>query len=227
MSLVMWILVFKCGLIHLKCYTDDVFSFSTAGNLTFYPPYNWWMPSEQVIILHLWDEIRLPHENTKQISGTIIPSIGFEVNPNLMTVTMIPTKWESLIEACQLFVTPGRRFFQDFQWLAGHINWALNVYPRLRPALSALYAKITGKSCTFASICINNNVCQELAWFTNHIKHSDGVHFLKSGSGFWVNTSVTSAHFLWVPPKMPFSFLKHLLYAAKFYSPNLSKKPHA
>ena len=92
MSLVMWILVFKCGLIHLKCYTDDVFSFSTAGNLTFYPPYNWWMPSEQVIILHLWDEIRLPHENTKQISGTIIPCIGFEVNPNLMTVTMIPTK---------------------------------------------------------------------------------------------------------------------------------------
>src|SRR5882762_3136984 len=39
MSLVMWILVFKCGLKYLKCYTDNVFSFSVAGNLNFYPPY--------------------------------------------------------------------------------------------------------------------------------------------------------------------------------------------
>ena len=73
MSLVMWILVFKRGLKHLKCYMDDNFSFSTDGNLTFYSPYNRWMPSEQVTILQLWDEIGLPHEDAKQISGAIIP----------------------------------------------------------------------------------------------------------------------------------------------------------
>ena len=50
----------------------------------------------------------------------------------------------------------------------------------MRPTLSALYEKITGKSRTFASICINNDICRELEWFTNHIKHSDSVHFLKS-----------------------------------------------
>ena len=131
MSLVMWILVFKRGLTCLKCYTDDVFSFSPAGNLAFYAPYNCYMPSEQVMILQLWDEIGLLHENSKQISGPVILCIGFEVDPNIMTVTMIPAKRESLLEACQLFITPGRRSLWDFQCLAGHINWALNVYPKM------------------------------------------------------------------------------------------------
>ena len=116
----------------------------------------------------------------KQISGPVIPCIGIDVDPNHMTIIMIPVKWESLIEACQLFVTPGRQSLWDFQWLAGHVNWALNVYPRMQPALSALYAKFMGKSCTFASICINNDVCCEHAWFTNHIKQFNGIHVLKS-----------------------------------------------
>jgi hypothetical protein len=89
MSLVMWILVFKCGLKHLKCYTDDVFSFSAASNLAYYSPYNRYMPSEQVAFLQLWDEIGLPHKNNKQILGPVIPCIGFDVDLNLMTVTMI------------------------------------------------------------------------------------------------------------------------------------------
>ena len=89
MSLVMWILVFKRGLKHLKCYTDDVFSFSAAGNLAYYSPYNRYMPSEQVAFLQLWDEIGLPHENNKQILGPVILCIGFDVDLNLMTVTMI------------------------------------------------------------------------------------------------------------------------------------------
>ena len=180
MSLVMWILVFKRSLEHLKCYTDNVFSFSTAGNLTFYAPYNRWMPTEQASILLLWDEISLPHENSKQIAGPIIPCIGFDVNPNKMKVTMIPAKCESLIEACKLFASSGGCSLWDFQRLAGHINWALNVYPRMCPALSAIYAKISRKSQTFASIWINNDVRHELACFTAHIKASDGVHFLKS-----------------------------------------------
>jgi hypothetical protein len=48
------------------------------------------------------------------------------------------------------------------------------------PALSALYAKTTGKTKTFASIRINNDIRHELAWFTTHIKNFDGIHFLKS-----------------------------------------------
>jgi hypothetical protein len=163
MSLIMWILVFKCGLKHLKCYTDNVYSFSLAGNSAFYPPYQHWIPTEQASILCLWDEIRLPHEDAKQISGPVILCIRFNVNPNHMTVTMIPAKRESLIEACELFVTSRRRSLRDFQWLVGHINGALNVYLRMCPVLSALYAKTTGKTKTFASIWINNYIQHELA----------------------------------------------------------------
>jgi len=180
MSLVMWILVFKRGLKDLKCYTDDAYSFSRVGDSAFYQPYQRWMPADQVKILCLWDEIGLPHDNAKQISGPIIPCIGFDVDPNAMTVTMIPSKRESLIDACELFVSSGRRSLRDFQRLAGHINWALNVYPRMRPALSALYSKTTGKNKSFANIRINNGIRRELAWFVNHIKNSDGIHFLKS-----------------------------------------------
>jgi hypothetical protein len=35
----------------------------------------------------------------KQISGPVIPCIGIDVDPNHMTIIMIPVKWESLIEA--------------------------------------------------------------------------------------------------------------------------------
>jgi len=138
------------------------------------------MSAEQASVLCLWDQIGLPHEDKKQISGPVIPCIGFDVDPNGMTVTMIPAKRESLIEACELFVTSGRRSLRDFQRLAGHINWALNVFPRMRPALSALYAKTTGKSRTFASIRINNDIRCELAWFTAHVKNFSGFHFFKS-----------------------------------------------
>ena len=143
MSLVMWILVFKRGLKHLKCYMDNVFSFSTTSNLTFYAPYHRWMPTKKANVLLLWDEIGLPHKNSKKFVGPIIPCIGFDVNPNKMTVTMIPAKHNSFIESCQLFASSGRHSLRDFQQLAGHINWALNFYPRMHPALSTIYAKTT------------------------------------------------------------------------------------
>src|SRR5258705_52247 len=109
MSLVMWIVVFKHGLRNLKSYTDNVYSFLVARNLAFYPPYKCWMPAKQAAVLCLWDEIGLPHEDAKQISGPVIPCIGFNMDPNHMMVTMILEKRESLIEACKIFVTTGRR----------------------------------------------------------------------------------------------------------------------
>jgi hypothetical protein len=139
------------------------------------------MPREQVEILRLWDEVGLPHDDLKQISGPVIPCIGFDVDPNLMTVTINPEKCSSLIEACEVFLTSGkRRSLRDFQRLWGHINWALNVYPCMQPALFALYAKTSRKNRTLASIRINNDIRRELAWFVQHIKTSDSIHFLKS-----------------------------------------------
>jgi hypothetical protein len=159
MSLVIWILVFKRGLKQLKCYVDDIFSFSKVDDIAFYRPYSRYIPTNQVKVLQLWDEIRLPHEDGKQISGRIIPCIGFNVDPNLMTVSMNPEKRATLVEACEIFVSSGkRRSLQDFQHLSGHINWALNVYPRMQPALATIHAKISGKTRALASVRINNDI---------------------------------------------------------------------
>ena len=82
-SLVIWILVFEQGLDQLKCYVDDIFSFSKVGDMDFYWPYNQYMPINKVKVLQLWDEIRLPYKDAKQVSGPVIPCIGFNIDPNL------------------------------------------------------------------------------------------------------------------------------------------------
>jgi hypothetical protein len=181
MSLVLWIAVFKRNLEALKCYVDDNFSFSISGNLELYAEYDAFLPSEQVCLLQLWDEIGLPHEEAKQIFGPCIPIIGFDVDPNAMTVTMSETKKAELIVACTAFTTRGaRRTLRDFQRLQGWINWSLNVFPHLRPALCESYAKISGKSRANAPIRVNNAMRRELLWFIDHVARSDGVHMLKS-----------------------------------------------
>ena len=59
-------------------------------------------------------------------------------------------------------------------------NWSLNVYPQLWPALCASYVKTVGKSESNGLIQVNNDMHQELIWFIDHVRNSDGVHFLKS-----------------------------------------------
>ena len=51
-----------------------------------------------------------------------------------------------LITAVRDFTLHGMRCpLRDFQRIAGHLNWALNVYPFLHPGLCAVYAKTAGK----------------------------------------------------------------------------------
>jgi hypothetical protein len=180
-SLVLWIAVFKRNLHALKCYVDDHFSFAIAGDLELYDEYDAFLPSDQVALLQLWDEIGLPHEESKQISGPCIPIIGFEVDPNAMSVKMSAEKCSELITACTAFTVCGaRKTLREFQKLQGWINWALNVFPHLRPALCESYQKITSKSRPNAAIRVNNTMRWELLWFIRHVGISSGIHMLQS-----------------------------------------------
>jgi hypothetical protein len=60
------------------------------------------------------------------------------------------------------------------------MNWALNVYPLLRPGLSALYAKTAGKLESRAKIWVNRDVVRELTWVVHHLHAADGIFFFKS-----------------------------------------------
>ncbi|KAG6328278.1 hypothetical protein ID866_10812 [Astraeus odoratus] len=96
MSLVLWIVIFKL-LIFAFLYVDDSFGFSQEGDLLWHEKYQKTLPQNMVKLLHLWDELGIPHEEHKQIYGPILPIIGFEVDPNLMQVQMSDESYEHLI----------------------------------------------------------------------------------------------------------------------------------
>ena len=108
-SLVMWILVFERGLKWVKCYINNIFSIGTAWDLTWYLPYHQTMPTTQAKVLHLLDEINLPHANRKQISGKIIPVLGFKVNPDAMSTSLSKEKWDRLVDAVCTFTQGGAK----------------------------------------------------------------------------------------------------------------------
>jgi hypothetical protein len=94
---------FKQNLHALKYYVDVHFSFYVAGDLELYNECDGFLPSDRVALLQLWDKVSLLHEESKQICSTCIPNIGFEVDPNVMSVKISKAKQSELIDACTAF----------------------------------------------------------------------------------------------------------------------------
>ena len=174
--------IFIRHILDLFAYVDDSFSWDFANNLTYYPPYHKYLPDKQTKLLLLFDEIGVPHDERKQISGAPLTIIGLDVDPNAMTITMPPDARHDLISAIRSFAnTRQRRTLRDFQRLAGWVNWALNAYPLLRPGLSCLYEKMFHRdSEPFQQLSVSVAISDELPWLANHIDSSDGVHIIKS-----------------------------------------------
>jgi hypothetical protein len=110
--------------------------------------------------------------------------IGFKCNANTMTFTMMEDSKQALLDEISAFASvpvSGRRYpLRKFQQLAGWVNWALNVFPLLRPGLSNIYAKMEGKQNPNAPIFVNRAVIRDLMWLHRHIFRASGVHLLKS-----------------------------------------------
>ena len=164
MGLVCWIAAFVILILALFTYADDNWSWDDYGNTLYYEPYKKHMPRKQVMLLKLWDELGIPHEERKQVSGLVLTIIGFSVDPNLMTVTMPQQARVSLLEHVEEFVRTisRRRPLQEWAQLAGYISWSLNVFPLLRPALSNVYAKLSNKKSRRADIYLNKAVVADL-----------------------------------------------------------------
>ena len=91
--------------------------------------------------------------------GPELPIIGFDVDPNAMWVRMSDDSRFKLMLDLREFGQHGtRRPLKEFQRIAGYLNWALNVYPLLRPGLTAVYAKTTGKLQQRAPIWVNRDI---------------------------------------------------------------------
>lgn len=180
-SLVIWIAIFTCFVDCLLCFVDNHFGISLGGNLELYEPYGQLLLADQVKLLTLWDDIKLPHDEEKQISGRILPIVGFTVDINTNTVAMPIEKRDALAAVCLDFGRPRTtKSLRDCQRMLGWLNWALNAYPKLRPGLSGLYEKIAGLTEPHRRVRMTNKIANELAWFASRMCASSGVHLLTS-----------------------------------------------
>ena len=159
---------------------DDYFSWDFLDNLTLY--HGILHPHKQVQLLVLWDFLSCLFEDRKQEHGESLKIIGFWVDPNVGSILLSAETVDDVIGHINTFLDHGSCCppLQDWQHLAGHLNWLLNVLPWGRPALSELYSKMSGKSLTNRGIFINRDVCQDLSWLAEVIPRSIGIHFVDS-----------------------------------------------
>jgi hypothetical protein len=156
--------------------------------MLWYMPYNKFLPTKQAKLLSLWDELGVPHEESKQLFGSKLTIIGLDVDPNDMTISIPADKLSDLISSIRDFARPGTRHsLQDFQRLAGWMNWALNVFPLLRPGLCTLFDKIRGKSRPFQLIWVSVTLTRELLWFADRATSLPPVHVMLSNA--WDTTA--------------------------------------
>ena len=185
-QLVAWITKYVKGFDYLSNYVDNSSGCAMSGSSEFYEPYGKYLLAPQTHLLLLWDELGIPHKPHKQISRCPLPVISIEVDCSKMTFTLPHLAKLHLIEELRFWTSkPPKTSFGSFKlkhWerLAGWFNWALNVYPLLRPALNNVYSKMGGKQNKEQRVYINNAIWDDLSWALTHLENSDGIHLFKS-----------------------------------------------
>ena len=181
-SLVTWIAKYKRDVPFITTYVNDSSGCSWADDISYYAPYDKFLPSPQTRLLSLWDDLGIPHQERKQVHGSSIPVIGIQVDPNEMTYTLPNESHQKLLAELELWTSPkgSRHTVRRWQHLAGWLNWCFNVYPLLCPALSNVYDKLRNKTNPAGSIWINNAVREDLRWALDKIKSSPGRYLLNS-----------------------------------------------
>ena len=186
-SLVTWVGKNVCRVTDLGTYSDDSFGVELARNVTFYKPYSRFMPTNQVKLLTLWDRLGIPHKEKKQLFGPNLTIIGIEVDANNLSLTLPEQNKLELIKTLEDFARAPeksgvRHSLKEFQHLAGWFNWALNVYPLLKPALSNVYAKMghSKPDKPLTKLYVNNSIRSDLLWAVNHIRKLPGTRVLQS-----------------------------------------------
>ena len=180
-SLVAWIAKEVKRIRYLSDYVDDSSGCGRRDDLATYQPYEREFPREQVILLNLWDELGIPHKPHKQLFGSPLPIIGISVDSNLLTLTLSDEAREALIAELQWWCKPGRKEkLRRWYQMGGWVNWALNVYPRIRPALNNFYPKLKGRRDSTSLIWVNNSIRDDFTWAVGVLNRSSGVRLLRS-----------------------------------------------
>src|SRR5882724_1505442 len=189
-ALKIWCIFFGliiCAAIHisqiedLMYYMDDAWSYDTNPILTYYVPYDCFYPAKQVTLLHLYNDLGLPHIKSKQLFSPTLEIIGLYIDPQVMTISISEESCDRLIAAIHAFIDTSKsrkRLLIEWQCILSWINWGLNMFPLLCPALQSLYMKIARKHVTWGMIYLNKAVIHHFTWLTDTIEASNGIHLL-------------------------------------------------
>ena len=71
------------------------------------------------------------------------------------------------------------------------MNWAFNVYPRVRPALNNFYPKLKGRRDSTSVVWVNNSIRDDFSWAIKTLENCSGVHLLKSVYCQWGSNDAT------------------------------------
>ena len=182
-TLLCWIALHKFGIRGLLVYMDDFFGWDFGEPDHFLLFDGEMRPYRQVRLLIFWNYILCLWEGKKQLAGQLLKIIGFWGNVIDFTISMPPNVVSDATEAIDNFLSPPDRKvrLRDWQRLAGHLNWILNVVPWGCPALTELYRKIAGKTNPNATVYINREVTSDLCWFKSVLSKAIGVRFMDQG----------------------------------------------
>ena len=189
-SLVVWIAKEVKRIQYLSNYVDNSSGCSRQNDLLMYQPNGKEFLREQVILLNLWDELGIPHKPHKQIYGSPIPIISISVGANQLSLTLSNEARKALIAELQWWCKPGRkeklcRWYQ----MGGWVNWALNVYPHIRPALNNFYPKLKGCHDSTSLIWVNSSIREDFSWVVGVLNNYSGIRLLRSV--YWDTSEAT------------------------------------
>ncbi|KAJ7227031.1 hypothetical protein GGX14DRAFT_332966, partial [Mycena pura] len=162
----------------LFVYMDDFFGWDFLNDLIFYRGKH--RPRRQVLLLIMWEFVGCPWQDRKQEHGVTLKIIGFWLDATLGSISLSPESIADIIAKVDTFIScPDRQPpLRDWQKLAGLLNWALNVLPWARPALTELYRKMKGKVHANAKVFLNREVIEDLTWLSSAVRDCIGVRFV-------------------------------------------------
>ena len=88
-SLVSWIATQKRRISCLMTDVDDTSGAAMSTNMDYYEPYHLTCPAPQAALLRLWDELHIPHKQSKQLHSNTLPIIGIVVNLNQLSYSLL------------------------------------------------------------------------------------------------------------------------------------------
>ena len=175
-SLVNWIATKKKNTRDLLGYVDDNFGWEFEGNTKYYRPYKKHLPVKQTRLLELWDELGIPHDEEKQLSGPCLPILGYEVDANAMTVKLPDEKKTKVIGLLRKSAHAGKSYtLKELQSVAGSVNTALCLYPRIRSGLRGLFDEMVGKTKSSSKLTVTKSTARSLSKLADYLEHAKPI----------------------------------------------------